>query len=192
MSDRPIGPPCVQERYAPGNACFGCGPANARGLRIRSFPAADDPEQLLCTWSPQPYHEAFPGVLNGGIVGTLLDCHSNWAAAWHLMRRDGADKPPCTVTADFHVRMRHPTPSGQPVGLRARSPRSRRGSAGTASKASAMLVPEDARLGVNPEVPWGVRCMSSAATRVAGPLRRILDGHPHSRLSSASAQDVFT
>jgi hypothetical protein len=53
------------------------------------------------------------------------------------------------------------------------------------------LVPEDARLGVNPEVPWGLRCMSSAATRVAGLLRRILDGHQHSRLSSAAAQDVF-
>jgi acyl-coenzyme A thioesterase PaaI-like protein len=120
MTDSPLDPPSLQERYAPGNHCFGCGPANARGLRIRSFPAPDDAEQLLCTWSPEPYHEAFPGVLNGGIVGTLLDCHSNWAAAWHLMRRDGVDRPPCTVTAEFHVRMRHPTPSGQPVELRAR------------------------------------------------------------------------
>jgi acyl-coenzyme A thioesterase PaaI-like protein len=112
--------PCVQERYAPGNRCFGCGPANEQGLRLRSFPAADDEAELVCTWVPAPHHEAFDDVLNGGIVGTLLDCHSNWTAAWHLMRRDGLDKPPCTVTADFHVRMRHPTPSKAPVSLRAR------------------------------------------------------------------------
>ena len=112
--------PCLQERYAPTNACFGCGPANPRGLRIRSFPAAEDPDTLVCTWTPEPHHEAFENVLNGGIVGTLLDCHSNWTATWHLMRRDGLERPPCTVTADFHVRMRHPTPSKGPVTLRAR------------------------------------------------------------------------
>ncbi len=114
------GEPCLQERYAPANHCFGCGPANPRGLRIRSFPDADDPGELVCTWTPEPYHEAFDDVLNGGIVGALLDCHSNWTAAWHLMRRDGLDKPPCTVTADFHVRMRHPTPTKAPVSLRAK------------------------------------------------------------------------
>jgi acyl-coenzyme A thioesterase PaaI-like protein len=59
-------------------------------------------------------------VLNGGIVGTLLDCHGNWTAACHLMRRDGLDTPPCTVTADFHVRMRHPTPMAGEVELRSR------------------------------------------------------------------------
>ena len=69
---------------------------------------------------PEPHHEAFDDVLNGGIVGALLDCHGNWTAAWHLMRRDGLDKPPCTVTAEFHVRMRHPTPMKAPVSLRAR------------------------------------------------------------------------
>ena len=112
--------PCLQERYAPLYHCFGCGPANSKGLRLRSFPADDSADELVCARRPEPYHEAFENVLNGGIVGTLLDCHSNWAAAWHLMRRDGLDKPPCTVTAEFHVRMRHPTPSREPVELRAR------------------------------------------------------------------------
>jgi acyl-coenzyme A thioesterase PaaI-like protein len=112
--------PCIQERYAPANACFGCGPANPRGLRIRSFPAPGAEDELVCTWTPEPQHEAFEDVLNGGIVGTILDCHSNWTAAWHLMRRDGLATPPCTVTADFHVKMRHPTPSKGAVTLRAR------------------------------------------------------------------------
>jgi acyl-coenzyme A thioesterase PaaI-like protein len=59
-------------------------------------------------------------MLNGGIVGALLDCHGNWTAAWHLMRQSGAATPPCTVTADFHVKLKRPTPTNAPVHLRAR------------------------------------------------------------------------
>lgn len=110
--------PCVQERYAPRNHCFGCGPANPRGLRLRSFPAPDG--GLVCDWTPEPHHEAFEDVLNGGIVGALLDCHSNWTAAVHFMERDGLDAPPCTVTADFHVKLKRPTPSKLPVRVKAK------------------------------------------------------------------------
>ena len=61
-----------------------------------------------------------PLSLVGGICGALLDCHSNWAAAHHLMRQSGAAAPPCTVTADFHVFLRHPTPMDVPLKLKAR------------------------------------------------------------------------
>jgi acyl-coenzyme A thioesterase PaaI-like protein len=107
----------LQERFAPASICFGCGPANAKGLRIRSLP---DGDEVVADWTPEPHHEAFPGMLNGGIVGALLDCHGNWTAAWHLMKTAGADKPPVTVTADYAVKLRRPTPSGAPVRLRAR------------------------------------------------------------------------
>lgn len=107
----------LQERYAPQNACFGCGPANPQGLRIRSRPEG---EEVVADWTPQPHHEAFPGMLNGGIIGALLDCHSNWTAAYHLMRQAGATAPPCTVTADYAVKLLRPTPSTQPLRLRAR------------------------------------------------------------------------
>lgn len=106
----------VQETYAPDNQCFGCGPANPNGLRIRS---TLDGDALVCEWRPQPFHLAFPGVLNGGICGALLDCHSNWAAAMHLMRVASVDAPPCTVTADFHVTLKRPTPMDVPLILRA-------------------------------------------------------------------------
>jgi acyl-coenzyme A thioesterase PaaI-like protein len=75
---------------------------------------------VVAEWVPQPHHEAFPGALNGGIVGCLLDCHSNWTAAWHLMRQSGALRPPCTVTAEYRVRLLHPTPTDGPVQLLAR------------------------------------------------------------------------
>jgi acyl-coenzyme A thioesterase PaaI-like protein len=76
--------------------------------------------EVVAQWTPEPHHEAYTGMLNGGIIGTLLDCHSNWAAAYYLMDRDGLDVPPCTVTAEFHVKLRRPTPSAAPVTLRAR------------------------------------------------------------------------
>ncbi|HTQ47521.1 MAG TPA: PaaI family thioesterase [Polyangiaceae bacterium] len=98
----------LQETYAPENMCFGCGPKNAQGLRIRSFAESDD--ACVCRWKPQPHHLAFPGVLNGGICGALLDCHSNWTASWHLMKKTGAASPPCTVTAEFDVKLKRPTP----------------------------------------------------------------------------------
>lgn len=109
--------PCVQERYAPANRCFGCGPANPSGLRVRSF---EDGEELVAEWTPAPHHEAFDGAVNGGVIGALFDCHSNWTAALHLMRSAGREAPPCTVTAEFHVRLLRVTPSAGPLRLRAR------------------------------------------------------------------------
>lgn len=115
----------LQDRYAPQNQCFGCGPKNPQGLRIKSRveTAPDGAEEVVADFTPQPHHLAFPGVLNGGIVGALLDCHSNWAATHALMRAQRSDAPPCTVTADFHVKLRRPTPlsPAQPLKLRARA-----------------------------------------------------------------------
>ena len=112
MSDQSL-----QERYAPENACFGCGPSNPDGLHVRSFV---DGEQVIAEWMPQPKYEAFPGVLNGGIIGALLDCHCNWAAAHYLMNRARADRPPCTVTSDYAIKLLRPTPTNAPVSLAAK------------------------------------------------------------------------
>src|SRR5512138_3742845 len=107
----------LQDTYAPHNRCFGCGPANEKGLRIKSRVEGD---ALVCDWTPQPHHVAYEGMVNGGICGALLDCHSNWAAAYHLMKQSGTDELPSTVTADFHVTFKRPTPLDQPVHLTAR------------------------------------------------------------------------
>jgi acyl-coenzyme A thioesterase PaaI-like protein len=110
-------PESLQDRYAPANRCFGCGPANERGLRLKSIVAGDE---VVCDWTPERHHEAFENVLCGGICGTLLDCHSNWTAAWHLMGRRKSSSPPCTVTAEFTVKLRRPTPTSGSVRLRAK------------------------------------------------------------------------
>jgi acyl-coenzyme A thioesterase PaaI-like protein len=106
----------LQETYAPNNRCYGCGPANEKGLRIRSFEEGDE---MVCDWTPQPHHVAFEGIVNGGILGSLLDCHSNWTAAVHLMKKRGTPELPATVTSDFHVTLKRPTPMGVPLHLRA-------------------------------------------------------------------------
>ncbi len=92
----------LQERFAPKNTCFGCGPANPQGLRIRSRVEA---EEIVADWTPQPHHAAFPGVLNGGIIGALLDCHCNWTAAYHLMQRADLSHPR-TAASDVDLPIR--------------------------------------------------------------------------------------
>ncbi len=106
----------IQETYAPQNSCFGCGPSNSKGLHVRSFVEGDF---LVAEWNAEPHHEAFPGVLNGGIIGSLLDCHSNWTAAWHLMMAKGENHPSCTVTADYAIKLLRPTPTDKPIRLKA-------------------------------------------------------------------------
>ncbi len=108
---------CLQDRYSPEGICFGCGPKNDEGLHVQSFVQADE---VVCDWQPQARHQAFPGIVNGGIVGALLDCHLNWTAAHHLMQAKGLPRSPCTVTADYHVKLRRPTPVDQPLHITAR------------------------------------------------------------------------
>src|SRR5258708_5197077 len=100
----------LQEKYAPEGICFGCGVQNEKGRHIKSYPASEG-DDVIAEFRAEPHHQAFPGVVNGGIIGALLDCHSNWAGAYYLMKKTGAEEPPCTVTADFYVKLLRPTPS---------------------------------------------------------------------------------
>ena len=112
----------LQDIYAPKSVCYGCGPANEKGLHIKSrvVPAAEGgTDEVVCDWTPLPHHIAYEGSLNGGIIGTLLDCHCNWTATWHLMKANGLATPPCTVTAEYAIRLLRPTPAKK-LHLRAR------------------------------------------------------------------------
>jgi acyl-coenzyme A thioesterase PaaI-like protein len=115
---------CLQEKFASKSICFGCGPANAHGLRIRSMVTPTEPDRSTAHWNAQRYHEAFPGMLNGGIIGALLDCHSNWTAAWYLMNLNHLEQPPCTVTAHYAIQLKRPTPTDGLITLTARVLRS--------------------------------------------------------------------
>jgi len=110
----------LQEKYAPGGICFGCGVKNERGLHIKSYPAEDGSGDVIAEFRAEPHHQAFPGVVNGGIIGALLDCHSNWTAAYFLMKKTGKAEPDCTVTADYAIKLLRPTPSDAVLHLKAR------------------------------------------------------------------------
>ena len=112
----------LQDTYAPNGICFGCGAANESGLRIKSFAVEENDEngETVAEWHAAPEHQAFPGMLSGGIVGTLLDCHSNWTAANFLMKQNGKTTPDCTVTANYSVKLLRPTPFDVPITLKAR------------------------------------------------------------------------
>jgi acyl-coenzyme A thioesterase PaaI-like protein len=104
-----MGQESLQERFAPSGVCFGCGPANQHGLKVRSFPEGG---MVVANWTPRPYHHAFGEFLNGGIISTVLDCHSCWAGAYSLMIEAGAKTPPATVTSSIVVEFLKPTPIG--------------------------------------------------------------------------------
>jgi acyl-coenzyme A thioesterase PaaI-like protein len=103
----------LQEIHNPDGVCFGCGSTNPEGLHLRSF-LGDG--AVVAEWMPGPNHRSFPGVLNGGIIGTLLDCHSNWAAVVALLESTGEFG--MTVTANYAVTLLRPTPTDRPVQLR--------------------------------------------------------------------------
>ena len=97
----------LQDKFAPQSICFGCGPNNPHGLKIKSFVEGS---KVVASFTPKPYHHAFPSILNGGIIGAILDCHCNWAASWYFMQKNQLNEPPCTVTAEYKVKLKKPTP----------------------------------------------------------------------------------
>lgn len=108
----------LQDQFDQNGICFGCGPANKDGLQIKSFIEGDE---IILRYTPAKHHQAFEGVINGGIIGTLFDCHCNWAAAFALYQEYPDEDFPSTVTASFTVNLKKPTPYGVELLIRART-----------------------------------------------------------------------
>ena len=68
--------------------CYGCGALNERGLQIKSFWVG---EEVVCAWQPKPHHIGHPGILYGGMIASVVDCHCIWAASAHAHRRAGIE-----------------------------------------------------------------------------------------------------
>ncbi len=99
----------LQDQFDPNGICFGCGPANKKGLRIKSMVEGD---HVVLRYTPAEHHQAFKGAINGGIIGALFDCHCNWTGAFALYKEHPDEEFPSTVTASFEVRLKRPTPYG--------------------------------------------------------------------------------
>jgi acyl-coenzyme A thioesterase PaaI-like protein len=96
--------------------CWGCGKNNKHGLQLKSYLEG---EETVATWTPQEHHLAFPGILNGGIIATLIDCHGTGTANALAHREAGSDNHVMHVTASLSVKFLKPTPLDRPVTLRA-------------------------------------------------------------------------
>ncbi len=101
--------------------CYGCGKLNEHGLQIKSH---WDGEESVCFFKPNPHHMAIPGYVYGGLIASLIDCHSTGtasAAAYRAANREMGTKPPLRfLTGSLHVDFLLPTPIDDTLEIRAR------------------------------------------------------------------------
>jgi acyl-coenzyme A thioesterase PaaI-like protein len=114
--------PAFQDYYPEHLAhCYGCGRLNAQGYRLET---RWDGEESVTYFTPAPYHTAVPGVVYGGLLASIVDCHSTGTAAAALYRAQGRamDSEPAhrCVTGSLNVRYLHPTPLGPAIEVRGR------------------------------------------------------------------------
>lgn len=116
-----MAPRAIQDELV-GNYCWGCGSLNPYGLQILSHWEGDE---TVCTWQPRAEYMAGPqSILNGGIIATVIDCHSVCTAIADAYRREGRalNTEPLIwyATASLHITYIKPTPIVAPVSIRAR------------------------------------------------------------------------
>ena len=101
--------------------CYGCGRLNEDGLQIKSF---WDGDETVAHYTPRPAHIAIPGFVYGGLIASLIDCHSTGtasAAAYRAEGREMGTNPSIRfLTASLHVNYLRPTPLGVPLEIRGR------------------------------------------------------------------------
>jgi acyl-coenzyme A thioesterase PaaI-like protein len=100
--------------------CFGCGPLNEHGLKIKS---RWEGEESVCRYEPASYYSGgFPDSVYGGFLASLIDCHSSATASAAHQREQGysmEEKPFSRfVTASLKVDYLKPTPISTVLELR--------------------------------------------------------------------------
>ena len=101
--------------------CYGCGRLNEHGHQIKTF---WEGEEAVTRFKAEPYHTAVPGFVYGGLIASLIDCHSTAAAAAAMYRAEGRDLDSAPafrfVTGALNVDFLKPTPIDGPLELRGR------------------------------------------------------------------------
>lgn len=101
--------------------CYGCGRLNDKGLQIKS---TWDGDESVCIHYPRSYYTAIPGFAYGGLIASLIDCHSTGTAAaakYRAENREMDSLPPIRfLTASLHVNYLLPTPLNDAIEVRGR------------------------------------------------------------------------
>jgi uncharacterized protein (TIGR00369 family) len=95
------------------NRCFGCGPANAAGLRLEFLLAEDG--SVVCLPTIPEIFEGPAGYLHGGIIATLLD---------EAMSKSVRARGVTAMTRQMEIDYQRPVQSGAPIRLEGRLVRS--------------------------------------------------------------------
>ncbi|MCI4440364.1 MULTISPECIES: PaaI family thioesterase [Tibeticola] len=111
-----------QDHYPDNVAhCYGCGRLNPHGHQIKTI---WDGDETVTVYQPEPFHTSVPGFAYGGLIASLIDCHSTGTAAAAMYRQEGRDMDSLPafrfVTASLHVDFLKPTPIDAPVEIRGR------------------------------------------------------------------------
>jgi acyl-coenzyme A thioesterase PaaI-like protein len=99
--------------------CYGCGNLNEHGYRIKTFWEGD---QSVTRFSPKYFHMAVPGFVYGGLLASLIDCHSTGTAAAAMYRAEKREMDSLPsfrfVTGSLQVSYLKPTPLGPELEIR--------------------------------------------------------------------------
>lgn len=112
----------IQDQYPDSfSHCYGCGRLNAEGLQLKSYIEGQD---VVCTFQPQPHQLAVPGFVYGGLIASIIDCHSIGTAAAAAMGESGETfdekTAPRYVTKSLEVEFIKPTPINSLITVKAR------------------------------------------------------------------------
>ena len=111
------------QNHYPDNVshCYGCGRNNKDGHQIKTVWEGDE---TVTRFKPEAFHTYMPGFAYGGLIASLIDCHSTGTAAAAMYRSEGRDMdslPPFRfVTGSLHVDFLKPTPINAELVIRGR------------------------------------------------------------------------
>lgn len=117
MTDRPI------QDFYPSEAavCYGCGRNNAHGHHVKTY---WDGETGIARFTPEDFHSGYPGFVYGGLIASLIDCHTMGTAIAAKFDAEGIipseDVELSAVTGNLNVSYVKPTPMGVELVLKAR------------------------------------------------------------------------
>ncbi|HDR9024181.1 TPA: PaaI family thioesterase [Burkholderia vietnamiensis] len=104
----------IQDNYHAKFAhCYGCGPANPHGHKLKSYLVGDE---VVARFTPAAmYSGGYPGNVYGGMIASLLDCHGTASAAAFAYRSLGRNMGDGLtsirfVTASLKIDFKRPTP----------------------------------------------------------------------------------
>ncbi len=115
-------PLALQDLAAPDGICYCCGSAHETGLHIKSYWAPDG-THVIMRHTPRPEFTGYPGLVYGGLLAMLIDCHAGWAAMAYHFRAEGREPGTLPgidcVTGNMNINYLKPTPMGVELMLKA-------------------------------------------------------------------------